>query len=126
MKKKIADMWVKALRSGKFKQGTDALCLLNDSKKPQYCCLGVLCEIYNQEHKIKLKTNTVVTSGVGKIRSYNDSTDVPPLKVQRWAGLRTETGEITGSNGVGLVPLNDNGSSFKKIAKVIQEEYKNL
>lgn len=32
--------WVEALRSGKYKQGKEALCFGD-----KYCCLGVLCEI---------------------------------------------------------------------------------
>lgn len=40
MNKTVKRKWVKALRSGKFKQGANRL-VWND----QYCCLGVLCEI---------------------------------------------------------------------------------
>lgn len=41
MKKEIADKWVAALRSGKYKQGRQYLRTFEDN----YCCLGVLCEI---------------------------------------------------------------------------------
>ena len=40
MKKEIADKWVEALRSGKYKQGKSAL-----KKDDSFCCLGVLCDI---------------------------------------------------------------------------------
>lgn len=36
--------WVKALRSGKFKQGQNALAK-NENGEIKHCCLGVLCEI---------------------------------------------------------------------------------
>lgn len=41
MKKEWADKWVKALRSGEFKQGIGGL----KDKNNNYCCLGVLCAI---------------------------------------------------------------------------------
>ncbi len=37
MNKAIRDEWVKALRSGEYEQGREALCRDN-----QYCCIGVL------------------------------------------------------------------------------------
>lgn len=40
MSKKIADQWLKDLRSGEFKQGDGEL---HDSDNDTYCCLGVLC-----------------------------------------------------------------------------------
>lgn len=44
MDKKLKAKWVKALMSGKYKQGMDAL--RSDGK---YCCLGVLAEIIRYE-----------------------------------------------------------------------------
>src|SRR5688572_17403992 len=38
----IKEKWVKALRSGEFKQGEGKL---HDSDNDTYCCLGVLCKI---------------------------------------------------------------------------------
>lgn len=47
MKKEIAEKWTKALRSGKYKQGTGELrAYITD--EVQFCCLGVLCEISQQ------------------------------------------------------------------------------
>lgn len=51
MKKEVAELWVKALRSGKYKQGRSALCtVVADPENPKnktksYCCLGVLADI---------------------------------------------------------------------------------
>lgn len=41
MKKEIADLWVAALRSGKYKQGRTTL----KNRDSEFCCLGVLCDI---------------------------------------------------------------------------------
>lgn len=43
MNKKLKKEWVKALRSGDFKQGTNKLRDLNNN----YCCIGVLCKVAN-------------------------------------------------------------------------------
>ncbi len=43
--KKIKDKWVKALRSGKYKQGTGYRKSLDSKGTPIYCCLGVAEEL---------------------------------------------------------------------------------
>lgn len=45
--KKIKNAWVKALRSGKYKQGEMKLIQGGKTNK-KYCCLGVLCEIVGE------------------------------------------------------------------------------
>jgi hypothetical protein len=40
-KKSLRAAWLKALRSGKYKQGTGKL----RNKLDQYCCFGVVCDI---------------------------------------------------------------------------------
>lgn len=40
MKKKLRDAWVKALRSGEYKQGLGRL-----QNGDAYCCIGVMCEV---------------------------------------------------------------------------------
>ena len=41
MEKRKAMEWVKALRSGKFKQGKNGLIEFQDNNQIGYCCLGV-------------------------------------------------------------------------------------
>lgn len=41
----VLDVWVPALRSGKYTQGTGSLRDANDN----FCCLGVLCDRVNPE-----------------------------------------------------------------------------
>jgi hypothetical protein len=40
--------WVKALRSGKYRQGKQVL-LNEDGEERSYCCLGVLCAVAFKE-----------------------------------------------------------------------------
>jgi hypothetical protein len=44
MNEKVKADWVAALRSGKYKQGEEKL---RDVEKNEYCCLGVVCDIYD-------------------------------------------------------------------------------
>lgn len=43
--KALKEKWVKALRSGRYNQGVDALKVRHDDGKLAYCCLGVLCSV---------------------------------------------------------------------------------
>lgn len=44
MNQEIKEKWVKALRSGKYKQGGGFL-----RKGDRFCCLGVLCDVVDPE-----------------------------------------------------------------------------
>jgi hypothetical protein len=137
MNKTIATKWVKALRSGKYKQGEAYLCQITNKGK-KHCCLGVLTEMYQAEQKAKKKK--VLPAKVGKI--YHDATfDVVkygsgecaaeelPVAVKRWAGMGGRLGEFdVESDGYfgSLSHMNDDGCSFKKIANFIEKNYENL
>lgn len=52
MNKRTMKKWVKALRSGKYNQGSGALCKrfrneFGNITKIEYCCLGVLNKVCN-------------------------------------------------------------------------------
>ncbi len=48
MNPEVKQKWIGALRSGKYEQGTEKLRSVSG-----YCCLGVLCDLYAQEHNIE-------------------------------------------------------------------------
>lgn len=50
MNPKVKRAWVKALRSGKFKQGTGQL-RRDDDGTVRHCCLGVLCEVRGVKYR---------------------------------------------------------------------------
>lgn len=134
MKAEVAKKWVRALRSGKYKQGKHALKYKSKRGVVRHCCLGVLCELYQKDHKRKLST--------GKIKSSNPDPDLPegsvgmhfaradthlPEAVRKWAGMESVEGSFlrpADADGYGgrtsLAELNDEGSNFKKIADVIE------
>lgn len=124
MDKKIALKWAKALESGKYKQAKDAL---SSREKPKekygYCCLGVLCDIYAKEMKGgKWKPEYGARYFVIDGDDRNDA-DLP-FAVQCWAGMSSESGDR--KEGSSLAQLNDTGTAFKDIAKIIREEWEQL
>ena len=117
MNKEIKKRWVKALRSGKYKQGFKAL-RINDT----YCVLGVLCDLYGQDKGLKW----VDISGYGLKERYfsmdNGSGAVTAI-IQRWAELNSKDLCIKQLFKLrrSLPYLNDYKKySFKKLARIIQ------
>lgn len=114
MNKKIKAAWLKALRSGKYKQGREAL-----NKNGEFCCLGILCEI-----AVKKKITKSFDNAINRIISYgqqgNDSY-LPPSVVE-WAGLEERDPWVKyGDRELTLSELNDELQlSFKQIANVIE------
>ena len=124
MKKEIADMWCAALQSGEYNQGRGTLCLQYSNDTKAWCCLGVLCDLYNK-HNPPMKVNMLSGSG-GKYVSFNQySTKLPP-EVCVWSGMTSTNGKRTGFR-VSLVTLNDHcGYSFAEIANVIEKNWETL
>lgn len=95
MKPEIKKAWLKALRSGEYKQGRDRL-KRRAGDKVTYCCLGVLAEVCGLDpHE------------VGESQMLNDET-------------RDHIGLSDGQQS-DLALMNDGRSSFEKIADYIEE-----
>lgn len=101
--------WVKALRSGKYKQGTGRLRSMSD----EYCCLGIACDVSGLD-KWKYKGFYKYKEGVGAL----------PIAVKKWLGLRDRFGSF--GKGESLSAMNDNGFLFEEIADVIEEKWEEL
>lgn len=115
MKKAIAMKWAYALESGEYRQTKSALEFDN-----AFCCLGVLCKIAQKE---KIPVNTVAKSSR---RLYGGDLDIQP-EVLKWSRMKSFSGRLPNSTKLGsLVNLNDEGSSFKEIAKIIRKYWRYL
>lgn len=102
MNKTIKNLWVKALRSGKYKQGRSALCH-GGPQGPCYCCLGVLSDL-------------AVKQGVCSRREAFKYNGLLNDVVLNWASLHND-------NPLDLSDINDNKkSNFLQIADLIQEK----
>jgi hypothetical protein len=156
MKKTIMNKWVKALRSGKYKQCREQLCSVNSTTgEESYCCLGVLTDLYLKERKRQKKGPNIKFFHTYTKKDMDHNLDYSkwvvdgeigclPAEVAEWAGFNTATDDYkTGcfSNGkteIDLALLNDGGldpmdvnkttkpKSFKQIANVIEKNYEHI
>jgi hypothetical protein len=109
MNPQIKQKWVSALRSGEYQQTKGRL-----RKEDEFCCLGVLCDLYIKENNVEWQHNEVDGYFYGK-HSY-----ALPLSVMEWVGVE-EVNPYVNGRGLTLAELNDTGCTFEKIADVIEE-----
>ena len=112
IKAEIQEKWAAALESGAYQQATGAL-----RKNDAFCCLGVLCDLYQRETgRGRWDESLFVASG-------EKTTLTLPSSVQRWAGVEDENPTIADrGNAICFAAyLNDNGTSFTEIAQLIRE-----
>lgn len=110
--KAFAEKWVKALRSGEYKQGHHVL-FRNDFQSCEYCCIGIAGIVAGVKESRMLNKNLFGT------QSHND---VQSFKIPK--ELRTI--ENAGRYQLPLLisRMNDNGSSFIEIADWIEANVK--
>jgi len=78
-----AKKWVKALRSGEFKQGTGYL-----RKGDKFCCLGVACAVYQDEvGTLEVKVSLRGAGEGSDVTSFNSLEGQLPTEVRNWLGL---------------------------------------
>lgn len=113
MNERVKNLWVKALKSGEFKQIKGKL---HDGKG--YCALGVLAALAMLEGQC--------TYGPGN--TFDGRSSTLSFNTMKWAGIDVdEDGELKLTKGAGKVlvkqtsiaELNDIGLSFNEIAKII-------
>lgn len=108
MDQKLKRKWVRALRSGQYKQGDMALCS-RDGKR--FCCLGVLADVQGATWE------EAGRHGIGGlapiIKGIEPSGDAQMLRPREAGGLRTDTLKK-------LAEMNDEGDSFRVIADYIE------
>ena len=134
MKQNVMKKWVKALRSGKYKQGTGTLKQYNSKGQAQHCCLGVLCELYNNEMK-KNKKKTITEKVYDNDSDFNfgytrfgNKRDDLPKEVMEWSGIENSIGKFNLSDNhyETLADINEIGRKFKTIASIIEKNYEHL
>jgi hypothetical protein len=99
--KEFKDKWVKALRSGRYKQSVGRLYRDSDNT---FCCLGVACNVAGVR-RTKI-TGTVIWNFA------RFASKVPPV---------LQSGRADDSISNQLINLNDEGVPFEVIAGVINE-----
>lgn len=143
MNPEIKQLWLEALRSGKYTQGKSLL----RPTESTYCCLGVLCQIAEERGICKyipsdehngfiVQYADVFQDGFCDGNVYEESE--LPWVVKQWAGLKDENPKITmnernikeyfkgtmkDNTTISLAELNDNfGYTFAELADIIEEQ----
>lgn len=114
MDEKLQAKWVKALRSGKYKQGKGIL----RSADNKFCCLGVLLDVVNRKAwpKKPEPLDTVICGKERKIEGYFTEDNGNALLM----GTLDEIG-LTLNEQNDLVDMNDSGKRFRTIADWIEK-----
>lgn len=112
MNQEIKAKWTAALRSGEYKQGRGQL--KTRSPNDGYCCLGVLCDLYDKE----LWQTEEAVNGIVAITYLGSSSFLPPL-VRAWADI--DNCGTFDEDGRTLSSENDSGATFAEIADIIDE-----
>lgn len=109
----VKQKWVDSLRSGKYKQGTQ--CLKYDN---YFCCLGVLCDLYIQEHP-EVKWDDESASG----NVFYGTGEFLPREVVDWAQLPSDNPKAENPYQT-LSNINDNNrdADFLMIADIIEQQ----
>lgn len=108
--KVFKEKWLKALRSCKYKQGTNGL----RSADNRFCCLGVACDIYRPKTWIENENECCfMTSNLTSY--YPDDWDLP--KKVGDVLSQEYNGEVIGH---ALAKMNDSGMKFYQIARWIE------
>jgi hypothetical protein len=126
----LATKWVKALRSGEYKQTKNVL----KDERGRFCCLGVLCDVMGykfgpvQDIEIGPACEVIGPDGFGTSEFFS-----LPTEVQELAQIATGTGSFElGSDDDenfeehDLAQMNDAGTSFEEIADLIESHWPQL
>lgn len=124
----VKKAWLRGLRSGRYRQGNGCL----RSKEWKHCCLGILCELYHDDHPISSEWFLADPDNLGWNFAVNGDDDFSSLELPRevylWAGvdgfnpeivtlIDREGEEVTWTASM----LNDDesGFTFDRIADMI-------
>lgn len=103
--------WIKALRSGRYKQTKGTL-----QDRNGYCCLGVACKVLIPKNKLFFEVST-------KTLLEGSMPDNQP-NCPKWLSEINSDFRKRSKLKEQLTVLNDeNNMSFKEIAKALQEAY---
>jgi hypothetical protein len=127
MRATALDAWLKALRSGEYRQGENRLCTLSEDGAKSFCCLGVLSDLAVKEGACVWSKypHAQGAEGVGHDLHYLSEA------VIEWSGLQQLSAEqikfnnlvvaIDGPTKTYVSCLNDIGRTFTEIADVIEQ-----
>jgi len=118
-----AKKWLRALRSGEYKQEAGGLHSIDQEGNSTFCCLGVACDLYLNE----VGDLTTRIHQRGQV-AYGEEYSYLPRQVAEWLGLWSYDGTFLDPENIllpeerSLADLNDNGATFREIAETIERK----
>jgi len=121
-------LWIDALKSGRFHQGSQRLHTINKGEKiAKYCCLGLACKLASSTGELKLtKTVDITRKYISSFVRYDGEGHCMPesvlklLKLRNSIGGLEEGGVIEGKKFFSLTAMNDSYITFKEIGEYIE------
>jgi hypothetical protein len=131
--KERVQLWVDALRSGKYNQGDGALRIVFESGVDEkFCCLGVACDIsgvgeweFNSGTEID---EAIYYSPDDKFSNGNRDSSILTGRVAEWFGFNSKDPNLIDEDGdyEKATALNDShGYTFEEIADAIERTFLN-
>ena len=126
MNSDIKTKWLEALRSGDYRQGQNVLHQQFGGDKPQYCCLGVLCDIAVKDGVISAPEIVQGDQDGYHVYEYAGAEEVLPKAVREWAGISESNPTFQDPDEdytvkTSVADLNDGGKTFTQLADLIEE-----
>ena len=116
MNKRIKEIWLAALRSGKYHQAKQVLRWVDLSGKTSFCCLGVLCDLVKDEvggEWVEDEDLSRASHSVDFQLGDSSEESMPPGRI-------LDDCELTHGKAEELARMNDDGYSFADIAAHIE------
>jgi hypothetical protein len=131
MNPEVKQKWIDALRSGEYEQGSEKLRSVSG-----YCCLGVLCDLYAQEHNTEweFRGNEETNLQPEDYWYFDGKGEFLPKSVMDWAELESNNPivrsdiDVVNANGEDdcfyneIANLNDMGYTFNDLSKMIEQQ----
>ncbi len=117
MNQRIKEAWIKALRSGDYKQGRETL-----NCNGEFCCLGVLTDLYIKEYN--RSWSQLVDEPDCSLMCFEDGGDLLPESVIQWADVTSNDPIIDEADDAiyRISYYNDEERyDFNQLADLIQE-----
>jgi len=115
MNQEVKTKWLEVLESGAYPKAVGCL----QTIKGEYCCLGVLTDLYIKE------TGQGHWEDAGDTRVFNGEEELLlPVEVQEWAELDSNDPYIRyeDTDFDSLSELNDDSVTFEEVIVVIREQ----
>lgn len=108
----LIEKWIKALRSGEYKQAQGNLCEydVRTGERLGYCCLGVLTHLVDPDHLTLRQVSQQHSASFG----VWVSDDVRAPLYRTFRGRKISLPELK------LASMNDKGKTFEEIADAIE------